>query len=236
MRHAGALRIDHVMGLSRLFLVPDGGDARDGTYLRYPLADLLGQVALESARANCLVVGEDLGTVPPELRSAMEDSAILSYRVLWFEQDTHGFKPPATWPLMAAACVSTHDLPTLAGWWDGLDIAELAALGLMTLASADAARAERAESKARLLALLRAQHLLSEDVAETLPLVGIHALIARTPSALSLVQVDDLTGERSGLNLPGTDRERPNWRRRLGRTAVELVGHEVFAAMRQERT
>jgi glycogen operon protein len=235
MRHAGALRIDHVMGLARLFLVPDGGDARDGTYLHYPLADLLGQVALESTRANCLVVGEDLGTVPPELRSAMEDSAILSYRVLWFEQDTHGFRPPAEWPPLAAACVSTHDLPTLAGWWAGLDIAEMATLGMMSPADADAARTDRAATKARLLALLRAEHLLPEAGPDTPPLVEIHALIARTPSALALVQVDDLAGERVGLNLPGTDRERPNWRRRLRTNAAALAGNKVLAVIRGER-
>jgi glycogen operon protein len=235
MRHAGALRIDHVMGLTRLFLIPAGGAARDGTYLRYDVRDMMGQVRLESTRARCLVVGEDLGTVPPELGTALAASSILSYRVLWFEQRDRHFLPPGSWPARAAACVSTHDLPTLAGWWDGEDIAERVGLGLLDAAGQAAALADRAATKARLLEALRAENLLPAGDVDALPVAEIHALIARTPSALALVQVDDLTGERVGLNLPGTDRERPNWRRRLDAMAEVLRGSAVLAAVRHER-
>jgi glycogen operon protein len=235
MRHAGALRIDHVMGLSRLFLVPDGGDARDGTYLSYPLQDMLGQVALESTRAACLVVGEDLGTVPPELGSALAAKCVLSYRVLWFEQDHGRFRPPATWPRVAATCVSTHDLPTFLGWWSGADIGELADLGLLNPADAAIAREARQSAKAAILELLRQENLLADDPSGEPPLVAVHALIARTPSLLALVQADDLAGEIVGVNLPGTDMERPNWRRRISGNAASLRGHPVLAAMRQER-
>jgi glycogen operon protein len=210
MRHATALRIDHVLGLRRLFLVPEGARGGEGAYLRYPLRDLLGQLALESQRARCLVVGEDLGTVPPGLRPELAAAEVLSYRVLWFERDAEGFIPPVRWPARAAACVSTHDLPTLAGWWAGEDITERTALGL---GDAVAAMAERAADRAALRALLATEGLLPEQDAD-LP-AAVHALAARTPAALLLVQAEDLAGERVGVNLPGTDRERPNWRRRL---------------------
>ncbi len=226
MRHAGALRIDHVMGLQRLFLVPDGASGRDGTYLSYPLQDLLGHLALESTRRNCMVVGEDLGTVPEGLSATLAAANVLSYRVLWFERDGAAFRPPARWPALAAACVSTHDLPTLAGWWTGADIDERQALGLLDAAAADAARAARAADKAALAALLG-----QEDSA-----AAVHALIAATPSLLALVQADDLAGETVAVNLPGTDHERANWRRRLRVDVASLCSGEaarrVLAAFR----
>ena len=144
MRHAGALRIDHVMGLSRLFWVPGGATAAAGAYVRYPFDALLGTLALASARARCLVVGEDLGTVPDGLRERLADAAVLSYRVLWFERDGDAFIAPSQWPAQAAACVSTHDLPTIAGWWTGADIDEREALGLLSKADAASARARAA--------------------------------------------------------------------------------------------
>jgi len=141
MRHAGALRIDHVMGLARQFWVPDGADGADGAYVDFPLDDLLGQLALESARARCLVIGEDLGTVPHGLRETMAAQGLLSYRVLPFERDGAAFRPPDVYPRLAWACVATHDLPPLAGWWDGVDIDERLNLDLMGAAEAEAARA-----------------------------------------------------------------------------------------------
>jgi glycogen operon protein len=117
MRHAGALRIDHVMALYRLFWIPEGATARDGAYIRYPFEQLLNVVARESVAARCLVVGEDLGTVPDGLRARLAEANVLSYRVVWFERDDTGFIDPARYPPQAAACVATHDLPTIAGWW-----------------------------------------------------------------------------------------------------------------------
>ncbi|MBN8909759.1 MAG: 4-alpha-glucanotransferase [Rhodospirillales bacterium] len=220
MRHAGALRIDHVMGLQRLFLVPDGARARDGAYVGYPLPDLLGQLTLESQRAGCLVVGEDLGTVPEGFSETLQAADVLSYSVLWFSADANGFRPPAAWRPRAAACVSTHDLPTLAGWWEGADIAEQVRIGRMTADAGAQAAAHRSADKAALIALLVAEALWPADVAapsEMTPALSgaVHALVAATPAALALVQADDLAGERDAVNLPGTDRERPNWRRRL---------------------
>jgi glycogen operon protein len=217
-RHAGALRIDHAMGLARLFWVPDGAKAAEGAYVRYPLDDLLGVLALESVRARCLVVAEDLGTVPEGFRERLAAAGVLSSRVFWFERSAGGgFAPPAHYPAAAAACVSTHDLPTIAGWWSGADLEERAALGLVP----DVAQARRERGEER-HAMIRALELAgaappgqavdeagSEDVA-----AAIHRYVGRTPSALALIQADDLAGERDAVNLPGTDRERPNWRRR----------------------
>jgi glycogen operon protein len=232
MRHAAALRIDHVLGLRRLFLVPEGARGAEGAYLRYPFAALLGQVALESQRARCLVIGEDLGTVPEGIGAALGEANVLSYRVLWFEREGAGFVPPARWKPRAAACVSTHDLATLAGFWAGEDLAERAALGL--LADAGAALADRAADRAALCALLAAEGLLPAGVGPETPMddalaAAIHELVARTPAALMLVQAEDLAGETVAVNLPGTDRERPNWRRRL------TVPVEALAALPRAR-
>ena len=217
MRHAGALRIDHVMGLRRLFVIPDGAEGKDGAYVTYPLPDLLAQVALESHRARCLVVGEDLGTVPEGMSEALAAANILSYSVLWFVRRDGLIRPAAEWPRLAAACVSTHDLATLAGWWDGTDIAEKRALSLLDDAQAEQVRADE---KIALIGLLRSEGWLNQaiDPSQQMPVAfaaAVHAFVAATPALLALVQADDLAGERIGVNLPGTDRERPNWRRRL---------------------
>ena len=219
MRHAGALRIDHVPGLTRLFWIPDGATPLDGAYVRYPQEDLLAVLALESTRARCLVVGEDLGTVPAELRERLDAANILSYRVLWFERDGAAFRAPAAYAPKATACVSTHDLPTIAGWWSGSDIDEKRALGLFDDVTADAARQERALDKARLATALAAAGIDGVDPARRHAsgvTAAIHRFIGAAPSSLALVQADDLAGETVALNVPGTDRERPNWRRKVG--------------------
>ena len=155
MRHAGALRIDHAMALARLFVIPNGAKALEGAYLSYPVHDLIGQLALESQRARCVVVGEDLGTVPAGFRETMDAADILSYRVFWFERSGEDYKPPTAYPRKSLACLSTHDLPTLAGWWQGEDIIEKEALGIITAEEAVAARARRAADKQALLRLLQ---------------------------------------------------------------------------------
>jgi 4-alpha-glucanotransferase len=242
MRHAGALRIDHVMGLRRLFVIPDGAHAADGAYVTYPMEDLLAQVALQSHRAQCLVVGEDLGTVPEGMTEALAASNILSYSVLWFQRRDGQIRPPAEWCRLATACVSTHDLPTLAGWWNGADIAEKRALSLLDDPNAEAARATE---KAALIALLRTEDLLSDDVDPSQPMpdsvaAAIHAFVSATPALLALVQADDLAGETTAVNLPGTDRERPNWRRRLSCDVSELcrtpLAQAILAAMQARRS
>ena len=123
LRNAGGVRIDHVMGLTRLWLIPQGADPADGAYLAYPLGDLLRLLALESQRHAAIVVGEDLGTVPAGFREELEIAGLHGMRVLWFERNGHEFSPPDAWDHYAVAMTSTHDLPTVAGWWHGSDIA-----------------------------------------------------------------------------------------------------------------
>jgi glycogen operon protein len=225
------------MGLRRLFVIPDGATGADGAYVTYPLTDLLAQVALESQRARCLVVGEDLGTVPEGMSETLAASNILSYSVLWFERTNGRLRPSATWRRLAAACVSTHDLATLAGWWNGADIAEKRALGLL---DGPGAEQVRASEKAEMIALLRTEHLLTDDVDPSGPMppafaAAVHAFVSATPALLALVQADDLAGETVGVNLPGTDRERPNWRRRLDVDVAALcetpLARAILAAM-----
>jgi len=221
MRHAGALRIDHVMGLSRLFWIPEGADAAEGAYVGYPLDALLGVLAIESVRGRCLVVGEDLGTVPEGFRERLAAADVLSSRVMWFEREGAGFAEPSRYPAKAAACVSTHDLPTIAGWWSGADIDEKQALERLTAEAADAERSERLASKHALAAALdragaasgaRVDAASPHDDAVT---AAIHRFVGATPSALVMIQADDLAGETTAVNLPGVDRGRSNWRRRL---------------------
>jgi (1->4)-alpha-D-glucan 1-alpha-D-glucosylmutase len=226
MRHAGALRIDHAMALSRLYWVPSGAAPSEGAYVRYPLEDLLGLVALESERHRCLVIGEDLGTVTDEVRDALAQSGVLSYRVLLFERDREGrFHPPSRYPEAALATASTHDLPTLAGWWEGRDIEARAMHGqLRPDANPAAQMAERVRERGELLAALAQAQLLPrgspldpQAVPSLTPSLAtaVQAFLARTPSALMVVQPEDLFGVRDQANLPGTVDEHPNWRRRL---------------------
>jgi glycogen debranching enzyme GlgX/4-alpha-glucanotransferase len=219
MRHAGGMRIDHAMGLTRLFWVPDGAEGKDGAYVAYPFKDMLGQVTLESVRAECLVVGEDLGTVPHGFREPLAEADVQSYRVLFLERDGVGFNKPQVYAQNALSCISTHDLPTFAGWWEGADLHERALLGIIRMATLGDALAIREEEKAALVAALVAEKLLDDpgdvmlDAAAVMP--AAHAYVASARSTLVVAQTDDLAGERIAVNLPGTSTERPNWRRKI---------------------
>jgi len=220
MTHAGALRIDHVMGLMRLFWIPRGASAASGAYVHYALEEMLAILALESHRNKCLVIGEDLGTVADEMRAALARYGVLSYRLLWFERDAAGeFKPPADYPREALVAVSTHDLPTLAGWWDGDDLALRARLGLYPDESVHAAQlAQRAADRERLLRALERQRLAPRDPSRELRRglsEAVHAYVAATPSRVMMLQLEDALGVREQANLPGTTEEHPNWRRKL---------------------
>ena len=236
MRHAGALRIDHVMGLARLFWIPDGAAPIDGAYVSYPLTTLLGALASESRRAQCLVVGEDLGTVPEGFRERLAAADVLSYRVLWFERIGASFAAPGRYPAKAATAVSTHDLPTIAGWWSGADIAEKAALGLIDADGETAAKLERARDKRALAEAIDAAGV-AEGAAlapyaphDALLTAAVHRFAGAAPSSLVLVQADDLALETTALKLPATDRERPNWRRKV-RTSVDALWQTAAARL-----
>jgi glycogen operon protein len=236
MRHAGLLRVDHAMGLARLFVVPYGAKPAEGAYLSYPLEELLGHIALESQRHACMVVGEDLGTVPEGFRETVAKADVLSTRVLWFERRDSKFIAPQYYPALAVACASTHDLPTLAGWWEGADISERVRLGFLSSYDEQRALDGRAQEKRDLAdALIEAQLILeAPDFERPLPdsLAGaVHAFVGRAASMLATAQVDDLAGETIATNLPGTDRERPNWRHRLGLSVEALFSSERAKAI-----
>jgi glycogen operon protein len=230
MTHSGALRIDHAIGLARQFWVPEGAEGRDGAYVTYPLEDLLSEVAHASRAARCMVVGEDLGTIPEGFRETAAARDILGYRVMLLEREGQDFRPPASWPRLSLGCVTSHDLPTFAGWWRGADIAEKRALRLID--NQDAAVAIREEEK-RALCDVSGCH---GDEAEAA--ARVHGLVASGSSALVMVQADDLSFEEMAVNLPGTDRERPNWRRRVETPLVGLMdgtGAAIIAEVRRAR-
>ncbi|WP_239002790.1 malto-oligosyltrehalose trehalohydrolase [Rhodovastum atsumiense] len=233
MRHAGGLRIDHVMGLQHLYWVPRGRKPPDGAYVQYPLQDLVGILALESHRQRCLVVGEDLGTVPEGFREHMAAANILSYRVLYFEQDftTGAFFPPAAYPGLALAVIGSHDLPTLRGWWTERDIEIREQLGLFPdPADASRQREARARDRTQLLQALRTEGLLPDEGEPDIPKLAraVHAFLARSPAVLAMAQIDDLTDEADPVNVPTTSEEHPNWRRRLSMTLEELAVRPRF--------
>lgn len=244
MRYVRALRLDHVMGLERLFWVPAGMSANHGAYVRYPADDLLRIVALESQRQGCVIIGEDLGTVTPDFRRRLAEKKILSYRVLYFEKSDHRFQPPEEYPALAMACLSTHDLPTVKGYWQGADLALKRALHLFASEHLSAlAEAQRTADKAALITALQEAHLLpgEVDAQEMSPALALalHRFVARAAAWLMMVQIDDLTGETEQLNLPGTAFEHANWRRRLAVDLDTLFGdawaQEVLAAVAAER-
>ena len=229
MRHARALRLDHVMGLERLFVVPDGAPGQAGCYLSFDGAGMLGLLARESRAAGCAVIGEALGTVPEGMTGRLEAAGVAAYRVLWFEREGDGFRAPKTWPMAAAACISTHDLAPLAGWWEGADIAERASLGLLDADGKAAALETRAADRVQLLrAVGRADPVFTPGLA-----AAIHAFVASSRASLMLVQAEDLVAERIGINLPGTDSERPNWRRRLTVEASQVFAGDFGVAILQ---
>ncbi len=242
MRHSGALRIDHVMALARLFWVPAGGAPRDGAYVHYPFEDLVGIVALESHRNRCMVIGEDLGTVTDEVRATLARVGILSYRVLLFERQHSGeFKTPAEYPRDALVTAATHDLPTLAGYWAGRDLTLRRELGQFP--SEDAYQAqmrERMQDRARLLRALEREGLLPEgasadpaSVPEMTPalLRQLQAFLSRSPARVLVVQMEDVLGVREQVNLPGTTGEHPNWRRKLPLALERWPEDEDFTAL-----
>ncbi|HRJ60654.1 MAG TPA: 4-alpha-glucanotransferase, partial [Azospirillaceae bacterium] len=244
MRAAGALRIDHVMGLMHMFWLPDrdeNGVCAPGAYVAYPFEDLLRIVALESHRNRCLVIGEDLGTVPDDFRPRMAEAGVLSYRVLYFERDraSGDFLPADAYPAEALATVTTHDLPPLRGFWTGRDLEWRRLLSLYPsdeMMNADAW--ERGVDRWRLLRALEQAGLRPScypdnegGQAWTADLTAaVHQFLARSPAALLTAALEDAVEELEQPNLPGTVDQHPNWRRRL---PINLKGLSAHPAVRR---
>jgi 4-alpha-glucanotransferase len=242
MRHAGVLRIDHVMSLNRLYWIPSGMAAGAGAYVTYPFDDLLRIVALESHRQNCAVIGEDLGTVPAGFREKMRSANVLSYRVLVFERRRDGdFAPPDDYPPLAAATVATHDIATLKGFWRGRDIEWRRYLNLYPdAAAAETEAAERSRDRRLLLkALVREGLFAPDDADRLLPQNGepvysteladaVLTYMARSRARLMLVQLEDVLGEGEQANLPGTIDTHPNWCRRTSPGLEEIIAGADF--------
>ena len=232
-KHGGALRLDHVMRLFRLYWIPDGFDARVGAYVRDNAEDLLRVLALESVRQKILIVGEDLGTIEPRMREMLDRFGILSYRLFYFERRGDGsLIPPSEYPRQALVSSTTHDLPTLAGFWCGRDIEARERAGLLPDDGTPARmRADRMRDKQHMLTALHEQALLPPDYprrAEELPeLTGelhnaITGFLSLTPSMLMTLNQEDLTKEVDQQNLPATTYQYPNWRRKMKYTVEQL--------------
>ena len=220
--HLDGLRIDHVMGLFRLYWLPPGGGPNDGAYVRYPASDLLDILSIEAARAAAFVVGEDLGTVEEHVGQMLRDRNVLGCTVFWFED-----RAPTDYPEHVLASVTTHDLPTVAGVWTGADRAEQRSIGLVV------------EDDDILRARLRRHAGIEDDAIADDAIVAVHHALATAPSTLVLASLDDALAVERRPNLPGTVDERPNWRLPLPVRLDELEAHplvaRVAAAMRHGR-
>lgn len=208
MRHAGAIRIDHVLGFNRLYLVPQGFKANQGTYIRYPFEAMLAVVAQESNAARCVVIGEDLGTVPDGFRERLADWNVWCYRVMLFERWGDGtFKASKEYPAQALVSFSTHDMPTFHGWMSMKDIATKHSIGLDP--------GEKQSERTRSHRALRDALAYEAPTVEHASALEITRFLARTPSRLLVIGAEDIFEVAEQVNIPGTIDEHPNWRRRL---------------------
>ncbi len=242
MRHAGALRIDHAFQLRRLFLIPLGAPARLGTYVDYPFDAMLAVLRLESHRAKSLVIAEDLGTAPENFSESIMQNGLLSYRVMPFEREANGaFKRPATYPRNAIATFSTHDLPTFAGWWHGVDVGVRESMGLYDPETAERERAQRRHELAQFCESLTDEGLLSKPgLPAEPPFDAAMRYLARTQCCLVAVQCEDVSAEVNQANLPGRDLGHPNWRRKLSQPIEAMMQPEgpfarIAAPLKMER-
>ncbi len=242
MRHGGAIRIDHALGLFRLFWIPDGRLPLEGAYVRGFTEELLRIIALESVRNKTIVVGEDLGTFGDGMREMLQSFRMLSFRLLYFERyyPAPNFKRPEHYPEMAIAAVTTHDLPTLAGFWTGRDIDVKEQLHLFPRPEKILEyREERRHDRTLLIQALKEHGALpsgfpdaADDLPEMTPEIALatHAYLARTPSKMLSVMLDDLMSLKSQQNLPGTVNQHPNWVQKSAWTIEEVSGRSWLRA------
>jgi len=230
--HAGGIRIDHILGLRRLWLVPHGASSAEGAYLSYPVDDLLRVLAIESQRSQAIVIGEDLGTVPEDLRPRLDKRNVFGMDVLWFERDEDGsFVPPSEWRRSAVAMTGTHDLPTVAGWWRERDLDWASRLGRMpSAAQEESDREERAGDREQLWRGFTKSGAATgpcPEAAETAPVLDAAAAhVASSACELAIFPFEDILGLEEQPNIPGTTDEHPNWRRRMPGTTQALLDDE----------
>ncbi len=235
LRHAGGVRIDHVMGLARLWVMPGGFPASEGAYLHFPLDDLLRLVALESWRARAVVLGEDLGTLPDGFHERLIARRLLGLRVLWFERGPDHFNPPHDWSRSAVGVTSTHDLATVAGWWRGRDLDWRKRLNLLGDEKAVwFAYENRANERTWLWQAMQASGAAAGDAPPPdEPIRVVDAAVAHvttTDCEMVIVPIEDILGLDEQPNLPGTINEHPNWRRRLDAPVQTLLDTPNVAA------
>ena len=224
LRDSGGIRIDHILGMFRLWWIPRGSSPTEGTYVRYDHEAMLGVLALEASRAGAVVVGEDLGTVAPGVRETLADLGILGTSVMWFEQDDRSPIPPEDYRRLCMASVTTHDLPPTAGYAELVHVDVREELGQLTGDVGEERRSALAEVES-FRSAVRSRGLLEGDSADDL-VVALHRFVARSPSLLFAVSVADLVGDRRPVNIPGTSDEYPNWRVPLSGPDGEVVGVE----------
>ena len=222
LRHAGALRIDHVIGLFRLWWIPEGSGAGGGAYVRYDHEALVGILCLEAQRAGAVVIGEDLGVFEPWVRDYLTDRGILGTSVLWFERENDAPIPPESYRSLALATVTTHDLPPTAGYLAGEHVDLRDRLGLLT-EQVEHVRAAAAAERAQMLDVLAQRGFVGADPSERQLVEALHRLVLASPAVLFGVSLADAVGERRAQNQPGTDQEYPNWKVPLADSGQRLV-------------
>ncbi|OJX98066.1 MAG: 4-alpha-glucanotransferase [Micrococcales bacterium 73-15] len=222
LRHAGALRIDHVLGFFRLWWIPSGAGAANGTYVRYDHEAMIGVLVLEAYRAGAVIIGEDLGNVEPWVRDYLSSRGILGTSVLWFEDDGGRPRPPEHYRELLLATVNTHDLPPTAGYLAGEHVDLRQRLGLLT-EPVEQVRAAADAERESMLAFLRERRLIGEHASEREIVEALHVLLVAAPSRLLGVALVDAVGERRAQNQPGTHREYPNWSIPLADSAENVV-------------
>lgn len=234
MRYFGILRIDHIMGLYRLWLIPQGEGAAQGVYVKYPFDVLMAILAIESQRQQCVIVGEDLGIVPPVVREKLATLQIFSYFVLYFEQQGEVFPFSQNIPTQAFATIGTHDVPSLQSFWHCRDLELYDALDILKGESLGLKYDERVRAKQAILNTLHRDRYLSDDYqgdALTMAMHDnlnkvIHEYIAQSNSALVGFQLENLLRQEVSFNLPGTWLEYPNWQLKLSQTLEQIFANE----------
>ena len=240
MRNCGALRIDHAAGLYRMWWVNQGESACSGCYESMPMHDLLGIIALESQRNKCLVIAEDLGTIPQELRDALKELGAYSYKLFFGERASDGgFIDPKLYEPVAMSALTTHDMPTIKGWWSSYDLDLGVKLGVYTQDEANKLRLDRENAKQRILDSLHGLKSVGDEIgkdAKEVPyskelVKGLQVHMCKGASALYSTQLEDWIGVEKPVNVPGTYREYPNWKRKLTVDLEDIFSNEYVAEL-----